>query len=261
MIIPTTLQTIPPFDLLDRQVLLEVAASYKPITFQAGESMLRIGNSIIGSGILISGEAEQVTWDRSGHALVCGAVVPGQIFGVTAFLNNGTPLVDVISCGETRCLWQEKDLFAKMMNNNAPVREFFYQTAASRIRDACKAIQNDTAESIGKGYPPAIRKAVSFIETNYAQRITLENVASECGMSRYHFSRTFKAHMGCGFKPYLNRIRVEKACRLMDEGGKNVTEACFLVGFNDLSYFSRKFKSVYGITPSKFRKAGHGGQL
>ncbi|MDY6852662.1 MAG: helix-turn-helix transcriptional regulator [Thermodesulfobacteriota bacterium] len=68
------------------------------------------------------------------------------------------------------------------------------------------------------------------------------------------FSRVFKNKTGRSFKEYLNRVRIEMAKKLMKEKEMNVSEACFTVGFNDLSYFSRVFHNLEGTTPSSYRK-------
>ena len=73
-------------------------------------------------------------------------------------------------------------------------------------------------------------------------------------MSRYHFSRIFAKKTGFSFKQYLNRKRIEAAKALMRGKGLNVSETGLAVGFNDVSYFSRLFRKVEGITPTRFRK-------
>jgi AraC-like DNA-binding protein len=102
--------------------------------------------------------------------------------------------------------------------------------------------------------PKAIRKALQLIDAHYHEALTLDAVAGRAGLSRYHFSRLFKACTGAAFKTYLNRRRIEAAKRLMQAEGLNVSEAAFRVGFSDLSHFSRQFKRLEGVPPSVFRK-------
>jgi AraC-like DNA-binding protein len=102
--------------------------------------------------------------------------------------------------------------------------------------------------------PKAIRKALQLIDAHYHEALTLDAVAGRAGLSRYHFSRLFKACTGAAFKTYLNRQRIEAAKRRMQAEGLNVSEAAFRVGFSDLSHFSRQFKRLEGVPPSVFRK-------
>jgi AraC-like DNA-binding protein len=102
--------------------------------------------------------------------------------------------------------------------------------------------------------PKAIRKAIQLIDEHYPEALTLDAVAGHAGISRYHFSRTFKSCTGCSFKNYLNRRRIEAAKHLIRVEGLNASEAAFRVGFGDLSHFSRWFKRLEGVPPSAFRK-------
>lgn len=94
-----------------------------------------------------------------------------------------------------------------------------------------------------------IRKAVRFIGLNFWRPLTLDEIADESGMSKYHFARTFKAVTGKTFKEYLTEKRVEKAKTLLADGEMTITEICYSVGFNDLSYFDRVFRKLVGINP------------
>jgi AraC-like DNA-binding protein len=95
---------------------------------------------------------------------------------------------------------------------------------------------------------------VRYIEENYTTPLTLDEVAKANAMSRFHFSRVFKMKTGLSFKEFLNWTRIEAAKSLMREKEMNVTEACFAVGFNDVSYFTRVFRTLQGVTPSTYRK-------
>ena len=101
---------------------------------------------------------------------------------------------------------------------------------------------------------PGVRKAVQFIEANLRTPLTLTEVARESGISKYHFARTFKALTGKTFKEYLNFRRVEQATILLRKGDMTVTEVCFQVGFNDLSYFDRVFKRLEGKSPLAYQR-------
>lgn len=104
------------------------------------------------------------------------------------------------------------------------------------------------ARSKGKKTAPAL----SCIETDYPEKITLGRVAGLCGMGPFQFSRMFKRENGMTFQEFLIQYRIKKALELFRNPHISVTEVAFAVGFNDLSYFSRVFRKYVGAVPSQF---------
>lgn len=99
-----------------------------------------------------------------------------------------------------------------------------------------------------------IHKAVSYINANCAKDLNMADVADYVGYSHSHFSKVFKEEMGCGFRAYLNQVRVEKSKSLLLSGNVSIAEICDLCGFDDQSYHCKVFKKLVGVTPDKFRK-------
>ncbi len=97
-----------------------------------------------------------------------------------------------------------------------------------------------------------LRLVYAFIDEHYQQKITLEEVASLCHLSKAAFCRFFKNATGNTFTGFLNRYRVSQGKRLllMD---KNVSETCYQCGFESLSYFNRTFKKITRENPSEFK--------
>lgn len=101
-----------------------------------------------------------------------------------------------------------------------------------------------------------IRKAVDYVRRNYAKKITLEDVAASIYLSPSYFSKVFKEEMGINFNLYLNKVRIDKAKKLLLNEQAGLVEISGLVGFEDQSYFSKVFKKVTNQTPGKFRNSG-----
>lgn len=99
-----------------------------------------------------------------------------------------------------------------------------------------------------------IRKAVNYMKANCAKDLTLGELADHVGYSHSHFSKVFKEEMDCGFRVYLNQLRVEKSKSLLLSGTASISEICSMCGFEDQSYYCKVFKRVTGVTPDKFRK-------
>jgi len=99
-----------------------------------------------------------------------------------------------------------------------------------------------------------IAKALQFITQNFIKQITLGEISKECGMSKYHFTRTFKSATGITFRKYHNKTRIEASKILLKKQKLNITEISYAVGFSDASYFSRVFRGLEGISPALYKK-------
>ncbi len=99
-----------------------------------------------------------------------------------------------------------------------------------------------------------IAEAISHIESNYTESITLDDLIEISGMSRRNFLRTFETTMGAPPIKYLIRLRVRRACQLLQQTNESVTSIALSVGFSDSNYFSRQFRLITGSSPREFRK-------
>ncbi|MDR3131440.1 MAG: helix-turn-helix domain-containing protein [Treponema sp.] len=130
------------------------------------------------------------------------------------------------------------------------------------LTDVLHMIVESMAEQIfsfrGIRHAAALRKAERFIYENYGRKISLKEIASASGLSAPYFSTIFKNEMGENLSSYLNRLRVEKACRLLTKGDMSLGEIAGACGFEDQSWFSKIFKNFTGISPGKYRTQGGG---
>lgn len=104
--------------------------------------------------------------------------------------------------------------------------------------------------------PGVLRKVLSHIEEHLAEGSDLESLARLAGVSRCHFSRTFKRSMGMSAHHYLIARRISIAISLIRETGHALSEIAVEVGFADQSHFSRTFLRLTGLTPGEFRHRG-----
>ena len=97
-----------------------------------------------------------------------------------------------------------------------------------------------------------INRVKEFSQNNYARTITIDMIAEHVGMNRSSFCTFFKKATGQTYITYLNKLRVDRACYLLRQGTFNVTEVCYMVGFNDVPYFNRCFKNNRGMSPKEY---------
>lgn len=95
---------------------------------------------------------------------------------------------------------------------------------------------------------------IKYVENNYANKITIAEIADVIGFSESHFMRYFKEIMGTSFIEYLKDYRLTMAARLLQSSDDAILDISVEVGFDNLSYFNRSFKARYGMTPRQYRK-------
>lgn len=100
-----------------------------------------------------------------------------------------------------------------------------------------------------------IKPALDHILQHYPQEISIETLSQLCAMSIYHFCRVFKAVTGDSAISYINQLRISKASALLRTSNLSVAEIASVVGYSDVSYFSRCFKKQMGLSPAAYQKA------
>ncbi len=99
-----------------------------------------------------------------------------------------------------------------------------------------------------------VARAKSYIQGNYAQNITLDDLAQVACLSPYHFLRVFRDTVGLPPHAYLTQVRVMRARQLLDSS-LPIAQIATGTGFTDQSHLNRRFKQVLGITPGQYRNS------
>ena len=99
-----------------------------------------------------------------------------------------------------------------------------------------------------------LREIVGYLGEHFTARLSLTEVAAHFGLSPQYFSTFFKENFGRTFTQHVNSLRIEQAARLLRETDLPVMDVGFTVGFDNFSYFIKRFRSVYGVSPSHYRK-------
>lgn len=116
------------------------------------------------------------------------------------------------------------------------------------------------ADALAATLPEApMLKALDYIEHNYMNRLTVDSLAQALHYNSTYFGRKFKSYVGESFQSYLERVRLDKAKRLILEGYK-VYEVATMVGFSSVDYFTEKFRQYAQLTPSQYRQQHMSGE-
>jgi AraC-like DNA-binding protein len=109
--------------------------------------------------------------------------------------------------------------------------------------------KNPSAQSLLR-----IATAISFLEKNLTDEISLDHLADVANMSKRNLIRSFHAAVGLSPISYLIQLRIKRAAILLRTSNAAITEIASNVGFNDSNYFTRQFSKVTGTSPRLYRK-------
>lgn len=98
-----------------------------------------------------------------------------------------------------------------------------------------------------------IKQVQHFVEQHYHRKIDIRELAALTHLSTAAFCRFFKRNNNLTFTGHLNRFRIQQAQRLLRQGN-SVTDACYMCGFESLSYFNKTFKNLTGENPTAFKR-------
>ena len=109
--------------------------------------------------------------------------------------------------------------------------------------------------SVGGLAPRALQRVREYVEEHLSENIELETLADIAGLSKWHFARAFKQSVGTPPHFYLVQRRLERAQELLAETDLPLAQIALKIGFSDQSHFSRRFRTLLGLTPRSFRRS------
>lgn len=136
----------------------------------------------------------------------------------------------------------------------APNLPYLKKLSTVMVNDYCEVVH----EFSTRHYSPIVKRAVDYIHLNIENPLTLHDIAATIHVNASHLSRKFKEDTNMNIIDYIHQKRVEEAKLYLQRGNLSITEIAFIVGFNDLNYFSRVFKKMTSLTPSQYIKNKNG---
>jgi transcriptional regulator GlxA family with amidase domain len=98
-----------------------------------------------------------------------------------------------------------------------------------------------------------VRKGQVYIEKNFHEKISVDEIADFAGVGRRSLERRFKQATNNSVLEYINRVKIEAAKRSFESNRKNINEVMFDVGYTDTKAFRTMFKKITGLTPIEYR--------
>lgn len=118
------------------------------------------------------------------------------------------------------------------------------------VRDYAKRMSEIRTKKI---YSKHIVKSLNYIYDHLHERITLESVAKESGLSEEYLSRLFKEEVGMPVSEYISRKKIETARNMIEYSDYSFAEISNILAFPSQSYFVKVFKKYVGVTPGKYQ--------
>jgi transcriptional regulator GlxA family with amidase domain len=98
-----------------------------------------------------------------------------------------------------------------------------------------------------------VKKAQEFIESNFQEKITVDQLSSMLALGRRSLERRFKSATCNTVTEYIQRVKIEAAKKNLETGRKNINEVMYNVGYNDTKAFRTTFKKITGLSPIEYR--------
>ena len=117
-----------------------------------------------------------------------------------------------------------------------------------------QSAKSATLISSGRMSDYYIKEAINYMEQNFQNTISIEDIAAVCGINRSYFGKIFRNSTGRSPQEFLMNYRMVKATELLKLTSLSIADVGSAVGYENQLHFSRAFKNIYGVSPREWRK-------
>lgn len=148
-----------------------------------------------------------------------------------------------------------RNLWALCDEEMAPSRLLARAAGCEILAELCRLNGSPLPPAKGGLAPWAERRCLEMMHAQYSEEISLDQLAAEARLSPFHFARMFKQSIGVPPRVYLTRIRLEKACELLEMTDMPITEIAFETGYSSNQALARVFLKHRRMSPTEYRRA------
>jgi len=128
------------------------------------------------------------------------------------------------------------------------------RSCSMKIAEIFSIVMRDETVAGGMQSIPTAERIRQYIDTQLYEDITLEDIAARFNLHEVYIIRIFRDRYGVTPVKYLNKRRIETACRMIEDGRMSLKEIAATLHFADAPYFTSRFKKEMGMPPSKYRE-------
>jgi AraC-like DNA-binding protein len=147
-----------------------------------------------------------------------------------------------------------EEFFNKHNGYELAIKAYLYNLLVILFRNNTGRIMTPNESKTRNRNYNKMNKVLDYINQNYMEEITVDELADMIGVTKYYFCKLFKKLNGKTLSEYINYIRISEAYLLIKGTDLRITDIAMTVGFTDINYFSRVFKSIMSISPTMVRK-------
>jgi two-component system response regulator YesN len=132
--------------------------------------------------------------------------------------------------------------------------------SAHDFEELCRTVRNVLDEFMNRiflqGYNRSnrqVQRILDYISDRYTEKITLDDIAENIGLSRFRVAHLIKEVTGKTVLQHIRQLRIQKAVELLEQTDRSYSDIAYDLGFSDQSYFTRQFREVVGTTPARYR--------
>ena len=104
-------------------------------------------------------------------------------------------------------------------------------------------------------YSEILESVKEYIETDYREELSLDQIADKFSLSKYHFHKLFKSYFGVTPKTLIERLKLERAAHLLKYTDASIIDIAFEFGYQNHETFTRAFKRIFGTNPLQYRRS------
>lgn len=193
---------------------------------------------------------------------------PEIIFDLAEEENHGSYLLDfTVNSADSRCLWTREEvessplmkqglnMLVNLVEQSRELGDLAAKLGAGLVlMSMLGGIETKGNNGVNRDIASGIYRVMSYINRHYSDDISEKQMSELAGISRSHFSRSFKTVTGKTYNEYLNMTRINRAEHLLATTDKTVTQICTDCGFNSTSYFVKIFKKYKLLPPMAYKR-------